>query len=757
MQEPEEWIGSLPEDIYWSDRGDCIYFRWNPENEVKAPLYKVDTTSGNPVKVGLKKEMKLPSRSGDLNEARTRKVYVKNGNLFIHYIKKDNIQLLLNSKDNIGSPAFSKDDESVIFVMDQCLYEYRLDTHKLNSILVFREGHAPDDNKNTGNQHDQWLEDQQMELFSTLRKRKKKQEQLEELNKKMEPDLPKQAYTGRGRAVNIRLSPDKRFVTYHIYQGGDRKSSHVPHFVTGDGYVDWKQARPKVGGDGYSYDLYIYDLERDTSYALVTKNIPGIKDQPEYLKEYDAWEKEGDPRKVHAFGPYWSDDGQYALISVRSEDNKDRWLMLLDPVTGEPELLDRQRDEAWIAGPGITRSGWGEKLGWMPDNKRIWFQSEESGYAHLYTVNVETGIKKALTAGNFEIYNPRTSKDEKYWYLSANKIHPGERHLYRMPLNGGKLTRLTFMEGRNDVVLSPDEKYMAIRHSYANQPWELYIKKNKLVASPVKITRSLTDSFRGYEWRKPEIVTFKANDGAMIYARLYKPDEYEFMGPAVIFVHGAGYLQNAHKWWSNYFREYMFHNILVDNGYTVLDIDYRGSAGYGRDWRTAIYRHMGGKDLSDQVDGAEYFVDQHHVDPERIGIYGGSYGGFITLMALFKEPLTFAAGAALRSVTDWAHYNDSYTSNILNDPVSDSLAYKRSSPIYFAEGLEDPLLMCHGMVDHNVQFQDIVRLSQRLIELGKNDWELAVYPLEPHSFKEPESWTDEYKRIFKLFQEHLKK
>ena len=123
MQEPEEWIGSLPEDIYWSDRGDCIYFRWNPENEVKAPLYKVDTTSGNPVKVGLKKEMKLPSRSGDLNEARTRKVYVKNGNLFIHYIKEDSIQLLLNSKDNIGSPVFSKDEKSVIFVMDQCLYE----------------------------------------------------------------------------------------------------------------------------------------------------------------------------------------------------------------------------------------------------------------------------------------------------------------------------------------------------------------------------------------------------------------------------------------------------------------------------------------------------------------------------------------------------------------------------------------------------------------------------------------------------------
>ena len=126
-------------------------------------------------------------------------------------------------------------------------------------------------------------------------------------------------------------------------------------------------------------------------------------------------------------------------------------------------------------------------------------------------------------------------------------------------------------------------------------------------------------------------------------------------------------------------------------------------------------------------------------------------------MALFKNPETFAAGAALRSVTDWAHYNHGYTANILNTPVEDSIAYRQSSPIYFASGLQGALLMCHGMVDDNVQFQDIVRLTQRLIELGKENWELAVYPVESHSFTEPSSWTDEYKRIFKLFEENLKK
>jgi dipeptidyl aminopeptidase/acylaminoacyl peptidase len=152
------------------------------------------------------------------------------------------------------------------------------------------------------------------------------------------------------------------------------------------------------------------------------------------------------------------------------------------------------------------------------------------------------------------------------------------------------------------------------------------------------------------------------------------------------------------------------------------------------------------------VDGAAYLVEEVGIDPERIGIYGGSYGGFITLMALFTSPGTFECGAALRSVTDWAHYNHPYTSNILNTPVEDSIAFRQSSPIYFAEGLEDRLLILHGMVDDNVQFQDVVRLSQRLIELGKENWELAVFPVEPHGFIEPSSWTDEYRRIFKLFQ-----
>jgi dipeptidyl aminopeptidase/acylaminoacyl peptidase len=201
----------------------------------------------------------------------------------------------------------------------------------------------------------------------------------------------------------------------------------------------------------------------------------------------------------------------------------------------------------------------------------------------------------------------------------------------------------------------------------------------------------------------------------------------------------------------------MFHQLLTEQGYTVLDVDYRASEGYGRDYRTAIYRHMGGRDLQDFVDAKQFLVSNYGIDSTRVGIYGGSYGGFITLMGLFTEPGTFACGAALRSVTDWAHYNHEYTTNILNLPAKDPEAYKRSSPIYFAEGLQDPLLILHGMIDDNVQFQDVVRLNQRLIELGKKDWWMAIYPVERHSFEYASSWTDEYRRIYELFEMYLKK
>jgi dipeptidyl aminopeptidase/acylaminoacyl peptidase len=195
-------------------------------------------------------------------------------------------------------------------------------------------------------------------------------------------------------------------------------------------------------------------------------------------------------------------------------------------------------------------------------------------------------------------------------------------------------------------------------------------------------------------------------------------------------------------------------NYLVQQGYTVLDFDYRGSAGFGRDYRADIYRSMGAKDIDGAVTAVEYLVKHHGIDPSRVGIYGISYGGFATLMALFRYPGVFAAGIANASVTDWAHYNHRWTSRVLNLPYEDGEAYKRSGPIYYAEGLADPLLIVHGLIDDNVHFQDAARLIQKLIELEK-DFDVMIYPAERHTITTEASRYDYMKRLTEFFERNL--
>ncbi|OON71131.1 S9 family peptidase [Hymenobacter sp. CRA2] len=769
MREPAQWLGGLPVNPYWSEDGKRIYFQWNPEGARRDSLYVTTSAGTTPRKVSLAEQRSLPSPRGEYDYARTRKVYEKDGDIYLLDLKSGKTRRVTNTAERETEPAFTLQERLISYTRAGNLFTWDPATGETVQRTDFRRGQRPPGPST--DKADKYLRAQQLALFQVIRGREQDRLARERQQKALAKLRPKAIYLGTQTVENLQLSPDGRYVTYTLGQAPSaEKPTIVPSFVTASGFTEDLNTRNKVGSPQTAYELGIYDIGRDTTFTLGYKELKGLDEQPAYRKEYPLKAKAPVPaagdktaakdkpanelRRVMPFGPFWNRTGERAFLVIRSADNKDRWIVGLDPATQKINLLDRQRDEAWINGPGIGYEA--GNVGWLPDDKRIWFQSEETGYSHLYTADATSGQKRALTSGNFEVQQAQLSKDRKTWFITANKPHPGEQHFYRLPVEGGQLTQITSRPGAHEVVVSPDEKTLLVRYSYSNKPWELFVLDNKPGAKYRQLTHSTTKEFESYPWRDPEVVTFKAQDGASVYARLYRPAQQDPTRPAVIFVHGAGYLQNAHKWWSTYFREYMFHNLLVDRGYTVLDVDYRGSAGYGRDWRTGIYRYMGGKDLQDQVDGAKMLVDKYNVDPQRIGIYGGSYGGFITLMAMFTQPDVFRAGAGLRSVTDWAHYNHGYTDNILNEPYNDSIAYARSSPINYAEGLKGALLMCHGMVDTNVHFQDIVRLSQRLIELKKENWELAVYPVEDHGFVEPSSWTDEYKRILKLFETNLR-
>jgi dipeptidyl aminopeptidase/acylaminoacyl peptidase len=761
------WMGTSPSNVFWGGDGKTIYFNWNPEKNMADSLYAVTLTSTTPQKLTPAQKQNVPANAFNnysFNKNNTSYVFSKNEDVYYVEIKSNKTKRITQTTDAETNPQFSFNNKKVVFARNQNLFAWDIATGETIQLTNFLRGSEPaKTNAEKLNAQEQWLKNDQVQNMAILKERKEKRDAAEAYNK----NNPKQKelkaiYTGEGNATGLSTSANGRFISYRIFKPATgSKNTIIPNYVTENGFTTDINGRTKVGAPLGSSELFVYDRQKDTVYALKADSIEGIKDLPGYLKDYpkllEERTKKAAVRNVTMQIPVWNESSTQAVIDVRSQDNKDRWLMLFDKETGKMKMLDRQHDEAWIGGPGIGGSFGGANMGWI-DEDNFWFQSEASGFSHLYKINVTTNNKIALTSGNYEVQQAQLSLSKKYFYITTNEVHPGEQHFYRLPVNGGKATRITSMAGANQVTLSPDEKLIAILYSYTNKPWELYLQQNKPGAIAKQITSAAQSAeFKTYAWREPEIITVTARDGAQIYSRLYKPATPHPAKPAVIFVHGAGYLQNAHKWWSSYFREYMFHNLLADAGYYVLDMDYRASAGYGRNVRTGIYRFMGGKDLTDNVDGAKYLVEKLGVDANRIGIYGGSYGGFITLMAMFTTPGVFKAGAALRPVTDWAHYNHGYTSNILNEPYNDSIAYKKSSPIYYAAGLKDNLLICHGMVDVNVHFQDVVRLSQRLIELKKDNWQLAVYPVEDHGFAEPTSWTDEYKRIFNLFEEKLKK
>jgi dipeptidyl aminopeptidase/acylaminoacyl peptidase len=557
---------------------------------------------------------------------------------------------------------------------------------------------------------------------------------------------------------SLELSPDRKYVTFVLTDRSEASKAKVPEmpkYVTKSGYVETERLSSQIGGMGRvkvgaaqaQQKLGVMNTA-DGKIAYIDMGLPLVADKKsrEYRFQFISPTGPGGPFGGSAV--IWSDDGQSAFCILHAQDNKDRWIVLLDVPNAKAKILDSEHDEAWILSTG--------PYGWLADNKSIWFRSERDGYFHIYMLSISDGKVKALTSGKWEVTEVQLSNDKTKFYLTTSEIHPGERHFYWMPANGGPLNRITSNEGIYSVTLSPDEKWLAVNFTSPDIPADLYLMANKPGATIKRLTDSYTDEFKAYRWQNFEVVTIPDADNNMLYARLYKPETQDPRRPAVIYVHGAGYAQSVFRNWGG-FGTTPFFNVLLQAGYTVLDLDYRGSSGYGRDCRTAIYRNMGGKDIDSAVAAAKWLVANQGIDPRRVGIYGGSYGGFFTLMALFKHPGVFAAGAALYPVTDWMHYNHPYTSNILNLPYEDEEAYRQSSPIYYANGLQDRLLILHGMHDQNVHYQDTIRLVQRLIELKKSGWELATMPVEDHGWRNEFSRLDSYRRILALFEEVLKR
>jgi dipeptidyl aminopeptidase/acylaminoacyl peptidase len=804
MADPD-WIGNPPEQPFWADDGRAVYFERKRQGSPLRDLYRLALGEREPRLVADGERGAADAPAGDVSRDRKWKVYAREGDVFLKDLVSGTVRQLTRTPEVKTDPRFMAGGGRVSFRVKEASFVYDLRSGLISQAADLRLAKDPAENEPAD-----FLKREQLRLFSALREdrdHKRDERERAEAAQRADPTRPPLPwYLGDKIKIDeLSLSPsgDWMLLVTHPKDAKEGRKAMMPRFVTDTGYVNPEETRQLVGaGGGTRQGLILLDLRYHQRHDLDLSELPGIKDDP--LKalraaavarakaaaakegaakadaaapppssagagggaaamaaagEQPAADKLAAPavRAVQVMDAAWTDDGRRVAVELLAADNKDRWIATIDLDGARLVPRHRETDNAWIDWDHNT-------IGWLADGQTLYFESEESGYNHFYLLDAREGRIRQLTSGKFEVSSPEPSFDGRTLYYVANASHPGNYDVWRVDVGTGKSEQLTRLGGLTGFWPSLDERQLLVVHSSLARHNELYVQANRPGAEARRITGTVTPAFLAERWTLPEIVPIPSTHGAgVIYSRLYLPPRLAAPAappakgrPAVVFVHGAGYLQDAHYGWSYYFHEFMFHTLLTRRGYAVLDMDYRASAGYGRDWRTAIYRQMGHPELEDLQDGVDWLVANHGVDRARVGVYGGSYGGFLTLMALFRKPDLFAAGAALRPVTDWSDYNQDYTSAILNTPEVDPEAYERSSPIEFAEGLSKPLLICHGMVDDNVFFADSVRLVQRLVELGKQSFQLAPYPVESHAFERPSSWLDEYRRIDKLLEGSLR-
>ena len=428
------------------------------------------------------------------------------------------------------------------------------------------------------------------------------------------------------------------------------------------------------------------------------------------------------------------------------------------------ETYDLENDTSYVVFEDSTK-GWlyGTSIDFGPEGSTLMIQSERDGWNHIYTVAATGGEITQHTFGEYDIpYATWLNKNELL--IATTEFDRGDVQIFKLNLSNNKKTQLTEAEGhRRSFRLTGDNKFLVYAKTYFNEPAELYsleIGKGK----EVRLTDSTPEGFEEMGWQKEDYVKVTSRDGETpLSTSILIPNEIDEANgnPVVVFVHGAGSLQNVFQGWSfSYWREYMFNQFLTKQGYYVIEVDYRHSTGYGRKFREDVTNWMGKYETEDIEDGLAYLADNYPgADTSRVGIYGGSYGGFMALYAVGTAPEHFDAAAALRSVTNWENYyhtNPWYTQPRLGTPEADSANYARSSPLTYADSLQKPVLLLHGLIDNNVGFQDAAQYIERLIQTGNEDFDLMMYPSERHSFRDPDSWYDEYRRIYEFFEEKLK-
>ncbi len=461
--------------------------------------------------------------------------------------------------------------------------------------------------------------------------------------------------------------------------------------------------------------------------------------------------------------PRWL-DARRLVLQRESRDLKSREIVLAEPAGAAPRVLHRDVDPRWWS---LTYLG-AEPVP-SPDGRHVAFVSDADGWDHVYVVASGGGPAAQVTRGRFEATGLAWSPDGRRLAFDANDgPNPGRRQLMVAEIGDrpgrSRVTAVTSGPGTHSLaVWSPDGQRLLFQRTGPRDSADLYVVEASPDSAPRRLTDSLPPAVDRARLVEPRFVRYPSKDGQSVPAWLFEPPrpDRQRRHPAIVWVHGDGITQNFEGWHTrrDYAVYYSFHQRLAQRGYVVLAVDYRGSIGYGREWRQGHYRDLGGRDYEDVAAGVDYLRTLGYVDAERVGIWGLSYGGFMALQALTVTPELFRCAIDVAGVEDWRDwYRDPdgpWIRGRMGTPDENPDLYTRTSPIHRVHLIRRPLLVMHGTADVNVPFLESVRLVDAVLKAGK-DVEFVVYPGEYHYFHRAHVLRDAWSRVEQFFDRHLR-
>lgn len=466
-----------------------------------------------------------------------------------------------------------------------------------------------------------------------------------------------------------------------------------------------------------------------------------------------------------AFGARWVNNSTL-VTSVVAADYKSRTIYLLDARGGAPRAIHTDHEDKFWSMNGRDAAPIPS-----PDGKWILFGSDTSGWDRFYVMPAEGGEAVPVTPERRASWRAAWSHDSTRIAIDANSAEmPGDRQIGVVELNGdasqAKLHWLTQGRGTNiSPVWSPDDRRIAYQHADAQHSGDLYVVPAS-GGSAVRLTHSMPASLSGVQFVAPQLVHYAGGDGASVPAWLFVPPNLDRSRkhPAIVWIHPDGVNQNYDGWHTdrNEAVYYAFHQYLLQQGYVVLAPDYRGSIGYGRAWREAVYHDVGGMDARDARRAALYLASLPYVDAQRIGVWGLSYGGYFTLRAVTQTPTRFACAVDVAGLVDPAmYYQDPYHSGWMAErmgtPTENPDLYARGATSTQMAQVQRPLLVLAGTADVNVPFWETTLLLDAALKAGKGDLvTFMMYPGEFHYFDRAFVLHDAWRRVDAFFAQHLR-